>query len=312
MRALQGMITASGNGITYRMAGGPGQMPQAVVTGHVGTVAVQGRAMVSQIPYVTALGANMLVFSAYWAPTNRLAAQSSLLASIDRCYGPETGTVYQVYHDQVFSFALPVGWSVSDEGQDNIDLAGDNGRAYAGYLLTLFPTSEAGTTATSLLNTIFARLNLQVTSTISSIGGASSLAMEFLGQLKGNAMHGLVFLNYSIEGGMISGSMRLALATTDQWNSQNSGLIKVMTSIQHSMGQDEQQWQNLMQQWHQFDQTTQQFDDALNGVQEVRDPTTGQIYAAPYDTYQTEGPHGAGYYLDKGGIEQLLEPVNPQ
>ena len=106
--------------------------------------------------------------------------------------------------------------------------------------------------------------------------------------------------------------MRLAMSTADQWNSQNSGLIKVVTSIRHSMGQDQQQWQDLMQQWHQFDQTTQGFDDALNGVQEVRDPTTGQLYAAPYDTYQAEGPQGAGYYIDKGGILQLLQPVPPQ
>ena len=209
MHGLQQFITTSGNAMSSHMLSGPGQMPVASLSGRVGTVRVQGRAMVSMLHYPTALGANQLVFSAYWAPTARLASDSALLAGIGRCYGPETGTVYQVYQDQVFAFALPEGWSVNDEGQDNIDLTGDGGRAYASYLLTLLPTSEAGTTPASLLNALFARLKIQVTTTISSINGASSMAMEFLGQFGGYAVHGMVWVTSSPGGGEPGGRCAL-------------------------------------------------------------------------------------------------------
>jgi hypothetical protein len=75
------------------------------------------------------------------------------------------------------------------------------------------------------------------------------------------------------------------------------------------MAQDNQTYQHLTQQWQQFNQTTQQFDDVLNGVQEVRDPTTGVLYAAPYDSYEIDGPDGPGYYINDGGFQQRLQPV---
>jgi hypothetical protein len=99
------------------------------------------------------------------------------------------------------------------------------------------------------------------------------------------------------------------MATADQWNAVNSGLIRVMTSIQHSSQLDEEQWQHITQQWQQFDRNEQQFDDILRGVQEVRDPSTGTLYEAPYDTYNAGGPDGAGYYLDEGGTQVLLQTV---
>ena len=106
-----------------------------------------------------------------------------------------------------------------------------------------------------------------------------------------------------------SGVMRLAISTTGQWNADNGGLLKVMTSVRHSLVPDEQQRQHLQQQWQQFSESEQKFDDVINGVDEVRDPSTGTIYAAPYDTYDPAGPNGPGYYIDHGGILQKLQPV---
>jgi hypothetical protein len=319
-RVLEQYAATDHNQLSFHLTSTAGQLPQAVVTGRAGNVQVAGRATVTVLHYATALAASEVVFSAYWAPTTRLAADSTLLAGIGRCYGPEAGTIYQVVQDQVFAFALPQGWKVSDEGQDNVDIVGDGGHADASYLLTLLPTSEAGATPRSLLNAVFGRLHIQVTRFISSSntplqqnasGGMSGEEVdEFTGQFAGKAVHGLVYVTSSAGGSVTSGVLRLGLADATAWNGVNSGLIKVMTSIQHSTGQDAAQWQHLTSQWQQFSQTTQQFDDVLNGVQEVQDPTTGQVYAAPYDTYETNGPDGAGYYLQKGGFQQRLQEVS--
>src|SRR5207248_5801541 len=137
-------------------------------------------------------------FSAYWAPTARIAADDPMLASIARCYGPEAGTLYQVFQDQVFAFALPEGWQVTDEGQDNVTLAGNAGRAIVSYLLTLLPSSEAGTTPRSLLDALFARLHIQITHILWSVEGPAQPTAtgatqgqelaEFTGQYAGKAV----------------------------------------------------------------------------------------------------------------------------
>jgi hypothetical protein len=280
-RVLEQYAATDHNQLSFRLTSAAGQLPQAVVTGRAGRVQVAGRATVTVLHYATAIAASEVVFSAYWAPTARLAADSTLLAGIGRCYGPEAGTVYQVVQDQVFAFALPQGWKVSDEGQDNVDIVGDGGQADASYLLTLLPTSEAGTTPRSLLDAVLGRLHIQVTRFISSSdtplqqnasGGVSGEEVdEFTGQFAGKAVHGLVYVTSSAGGSVTSGVLRLGLANATAWNGVNSGLIKVMTSIQHSAGQDAAQWHHLTSQWQQFNQTTQQFDDVLNGVQEVQD-----------------------------------------
>jgi hypothetical protein len=317
---LEQSAAAAHNQLSFQLTSKAGQLPQAVISGRAGNLPVQGRATVSVLRYSTAIAGSELVFSAYWAPTARIAADQTTLAGIGRCYGPEAGTLYQVFQDQVFSFALPIGWKVSDEGQDNVDITGDGGQAGASYLLTLLPTSEAGTTPRSLLEAIFAHLKIQVTRFLyttdspqqtTATGGVSGEEVdEFVGRFGGKAIHGLVYVTSSAGGSVTSGVLRMGIAAADQWNAVNSGLIKVMTSIQHSLAPDEAQWQHLTQQWRQFSQTTQQFDDVLNGVQEVRDPTTGQLYAAPYDTYESAGPDGAGYYLQEGGFQQRLQEVN--
>jgi hypothetical protein len=118
--------------------------------------------------------------------------------------------------------------------------------------------------------------------------------------MDGAAVHGIVYV-LSIVGSVgTSAVIRLGMATADQWNAVNSGLILVMTSIRHSSQLDGEQWQHSTQQW-------QQFDDVPRGVQEVQDPSTGTLYEAPYDTYNPSGPDGAGYYLNEGGTRVRLQ-----
>jgi hypothetical protein len=319
IHTLQQTATQAGNALSFRLTSKVGQLPQAIVTGRVGHTAVQGRALVSVLPNRTAVSTSQIVFSAYWAPTARLAVDSALLASIGGCYGPESGTLYRVFQDQAFAAPIPTGWQVADEGQDTIDITGDSGRALASYALMMLPPSDGATTPRLLLEKVFSLAQIKIGKIISStdlpnqqesngsVEGQEYL--EFTGQFKGKAVHGLVYV-LSIAGSVgTSGVMRLGMATADQWNAVNSGLIRVMTSIQHSSQLDEEQWQHITQQWQQFDQGEQQFDDVLRGVQEVQDPSTGTLYEAPYDTYNPSGPDGAGYYLNEGGTLVRLQTV---
>jgi hypothetical protein len=181
-------------------------------------------------------------------------------------------------------------------------------------------TSDAGTTPTSFVQYIFGLDHIQIDTVLSAISlgsqqtvtgaEASGERLEFLGRYNNVAIHALVYIAISVGGSFTSGVLRVALATPARWNADNSGLIKVMTSIRHSMAQDNQQYQHLTQQWQKFSQTTQQFDDVLNGVEEVQDPSTGTLYAAPYDSYEVNGPDGPGYYINDGGFQQRLQPVS--
>ena len=50
----------------------------------------------------------------------------------------------------------------------------------------------------------------------------------------------------------------------------------------------------------------------LNNIDLVRDPTTGQVYQAPYSLYNQSGPQGAGYYKNEGaGILQKMQIIQP-
>jgi hypothetical protein len=50
-------------------------------------------------------------------------------------------------------------------------------------------------------------------------------------------------------------------------------------------------------------------DDILNGVEEVRDPRSGTLYAVAYDAYEIDDPVGPGHYINDGGFQQPLQPV---
>ena len=77
-------------------------------------------------------------------------------------------------------------------------------------------------------------------------------------------------------------------------------------SIQHDFRQDLQEIQAVNRQWQDFSGQVANFDDTLNDQQLVQDPSTGQLYEAPYSSYLSTGPQGPGYYLPDG---QELNPV---
>ena len=107
-----------------------------------------------------------------------------------------------------------------------------------------------------------------------------------------------------------------------RWNSVNGALIQIMSSIQHDFTQDLQQWHRIQQQWQTisrqwqdisrqektFNQNFQGFDDALNGVDLVHDPTTGDTFEAPYNAYSATGPDGPGYYSHAGNKLEIQTP----
>jgi hypothetical protein len=72
-----------------------------------------------------------------------------------------------------------------------------------------------------------------------------------------------------------------------------------MATIQHEFTQDLQELEQLSLEWEQFDLNVQGFDDALTGIVLVKDPATGQVYEASYDSY-TDGSDGPGYYGPNG------------
>jgi hypothetical protein len=318
-KTLQKIAAQDGNSLSFRLTSTPGQLPQAVVSGRAGHTAVQGYAEVTLLRSQSAVSRSQVVFSAYWAPAARIRADRSVLASIGHCYGPEPGTLYRVFQDQAFAAPIPAGWQIADEGQDTIDITGDSGHALASYALMMLPPSDGATSPRLLLEKVFSLAGIQIGRIVSStdlpnqqLANGSVQGQEYLeftGQFKGNAVHGLAYVLSDAGSVGTTGVMRLGMASADQWNAVNSGLIRVMTSIEHSSALDQQQWAHITQQWQQFDQSVQQFDDVLRGVQEVQDPSTGTLYEAPYDTYNPSGPDGAGYYLDEGGTQVRLQTV---
>lgn len=62
-KSLQQSAVALGNAITFHLVSRPGQLPRALVTARIGTVAEQGRAEVLVLPAQTALATRQVVFS---------------------------------------------------------------------------------------------------------------------------------------------------------------------------------------------------------------------------------------------------------
>ena len=130
--------------------------------------------------------------------------------------------------------------------------------------------------------------------------------MEFTATLSGTPVHGLIYMEVSTGDGSTAGVFRLALADSALWNSLNGALIEMAGSVQHDFSQDLQEIQNVNRQWQDFSGQVADFDDTLNNQQLVQDPSTGQLYEAPYSSYVVDGPDGPGYYLPNG---QRLNPV---
>ena len=116
------------------------------------------------------------------------------------------------------------------------------------------------------------------------------VGVEFTGHVSGVAIHGVAAVTCAVDSVSTTGTVRVALATVARWNAVNSGVLRVMNSIQHSFLSDQAEINAINQRQQQFNQNVQQFDNVLNGVQDVQDPTTGTIYEAPYDSYDPTAP----------------------
>jgi hypothetical protein len=315
MRYQQQLVAKTGASLTFQLQPSLGGLPRASVRVHSNRVNLVGEASVTVLPLRTQFSSREAVFSVYWAPPTRLAADGAMLAAIGRCYGPQPASLFQVFRDQSFTYIMPSGWRIMDEGQDNIDLRGYNNQADVSYLF--FGVPPQYNTPSLALTHIFQVEGVTVTSVLSTISAPSQQTasgavqgveyVEFLGRSAGLTIHGLVYVLTDAGPSGTFGVMRLGAATTSLWNSVNGGLIEMMGAIQHSFVQDLQEIERLNQQWQSESAQEANFDDIINGQQLVQDPSTGAYYEAPYSSYSPDGPDGAGYYLPNG---QSLNPVS--
>jgi hypothetical protein len=318
---LQKQVALSGGTLSWRIASGAA-LPSAQLTLHTGQVTMSGTASVKVLSQTTAHSSSQIAFIADWAPVAQFATERSMLAGIGACYGPQAATLFRVAKDQVFTYAIPAGWTTSNEGQDNIEIS-DGNDAYVSYTLAATAPGSGVDSAQSFLSWAFGRLGIKVTQVIGSVGSKDQLYEQFLATLSdGRPAHGLVNIVSSTGSGLPSGVIRLALASPARWNSVNGALIQIMSSIQHDFTQDLQQWRRIQQQWqtisrqwqdisqqgNTFNQNFQGFDDALNGVDLVHDPTTGATFEAPYNAYSATGPDGPGYYSNAGNRLDIQTP----
>ena len=316
--SLQKELAAQGATMTDTITSSGDQAPAASITLQAGQVSMAGQARLVVLPEATSRGTSVAALLASWAPTDSFAGESATLAAIGACYGPEPGKLYQVMKDQVFTYAIPLGWSVKSEGQDNLEID-DGNDASASYLLTLLPPGSGVDSPQSLLTYVLSHLGIHVDKQLASSQSASQqlsnggtggqLLEEFTATLSdGRTVHGSADVVSATGGTTASGVVRLALAATALWNSVNGALIHVRESIQHDFTQDLRQWEHVSQQQQAFAQQVQGFDYALNGVDLVHDPVTDATFEAPYDTYLSSGPNGPGYYDDAGNKLQIETP----
>jgi hypothetical protein len=318
LSSFQKEIAASGGTMTDTITSPTSQHPAATLSLQLGQVTMAGQASLLVLPERTAHGSSVVAVLASWAPTSRFAADRATLAAIGTCYGPQPGRLYQVIKDQVFTYAIPLGWTVPSEGQDAIEIA-DGNDASATYTLTLLPPGTGVDSVQSLQAYVFGKLGIHIDQVLSSQQVPSRTVskgitegqeyLEFTGSLKdGRAVHGVVYVLADTGSSTPSGVIRLGLATKSLWNSVNGALVHIVTSIQHSNAQDLQQWERLNRQQQAFSQQVQGFDYALNGVDLVHDAATGATFEAPYDTYSATGPDGPGYYDQAHNKLQIETP----
>lgn len=318
LSSLQKEVAAYGGTMTDTVTNPAGEHPTATLSLQSGQVSMVGQASLAILPERTAHGTSVVAVMASWAPRAQFAADRATLAAVGACYGPQPGTLYRVMKDQVFTYAIPVGWTVQSEGQDSIEIA-DGNDASATYTLTLLPPGTGVNSVQSLQVYFFKKLGIQVDHVLSSQQVPSKTVsngitegqeyVEFTGSLKdGRAVHGIVYVLADTGGSTPSGVVRLGLATKSLWNSVNGALVHIVTSIQHSNAQDLQQWEQLNLQQQAFNQQVQGFDYALTGVDLVHDVATGATFEAPYDTYSATGPDGPGYYDQAHNKLQIETP----
>ena len=302
--SLQKQIDAAGGKMTYTVMGAGSARPTASLSLQSGSVTMMGEASVVVLPEQTAHGGSVAALAASWAPASIFAGEKPTLRAIGNCYGPQPGTLYQAQSDQVFTYAIPLGWRIAGEGQDSLEIANGN-EASATYLFSLFLPGSGVDSPQGVIKYDFGNLGITVAQVIGTqlsqqvVNGTTEglLSEEFTGTISsGQAVHGEVHVVADLAGNTPSAVIRLAFSTQGLWNSTNGALAHILNSIQHSYAQDFQQWEHITQQQQAFAQQVQGFDYALTGVDLVNDPATGATFEAPYDTYNQTGPDGPGYY----------------
>jgi hypothetical protein len=121
LEKLKQHLALAGMTMTSTLSG-VSQMPTATLNLRSPQGPLTGQARVAIVPYRTAHGASIVVLIASWARASQFATESTLLAGIGTCYGAQTGTLYQVVRDQVFTYSIPTGWQARNETQDTIDM----------------------------------------------------------------------------------------------------------------------------------------------------------------------------------------------
>ncbi len=309
------VVTKEGGTLSFTMEPSTAGLPQASIHISGPKSSLTGEARVLLLPVHTQFGSEEVVFAEWWAPPSRVAADSRELTAVGDCFRPASAELFQVFRDQSFTYIMPLGWKVLDEGQDNLDLRGFGNNADVSYLFFGIPPQYD--TPPLALAHIFQVEGLTVTSVLSltrlpeeqtSSGAVQGQQYEeFVARVGTKVLHGLVYILTDSGSTGTFGVMRLGVATTTLWNSVNGGLIEMMGAVQHSFVQDLQDIQRLNQQWQAESAQEANFDDIINGQQLVQDPGDGKLYEAPYSSYDPSGPDGAGYYGPNG---QLLNPVS--
>jgi hypothetical protein len=319
LATLQQQLASVSLTMTSTMTSSGAQLPAASLSIQSGGASLAGQAHVEIRSFPTAYGASMVALIASWAPQGQFATDTSLLAGIGACYGPQQGTLYRVVKDQVFTYAIPLGWQTTSETQDSIEIDKGTDAGASFNLLPALPLDSGVNSPQTLFTWATNKLGIQVGQIIGSTSSPNQTTstgavagqgiVEFTGTFKGQQIHGFAFLfTTSSPGFNTSGLLRLAFATTAMWNSVNGALIHIVGSIQHDFTQDLKEWERLSQQWQAFGQQVQGFDYALTGVDLVNDPTTGATFEAPYATYTRSGPDGPGYYSPAGTKLQVQTP----
>ena len=310
------MNAAAGVPVSTTPATGSNGMPAINFTQTVSGTEIQGYATVEVLPLAAPGATQEAAYVAYWAPASAYPGARSELAAIAACYGPERGSLFQVFQDQVFTYAIPLGWAPFDESSNGIDLHGP-GSSDVSYVLDGPVETSQFDSPQTMIAWFTHGVGISGVADLSSVGSPQSQASnggtqsdlyeQFSGQSSGQPVRGLIFSYVVVTGSVASGYIRMLVSPTSAWNSLNPSMLQIAGSIQHNFSQDLANLQQVNRQWQDFSGQVADFDDTLNNQQLVQDPNTGKYYEAPYEAWDQTDPRGPGYYLENG---DRLNPVS--
>src|SRR5664279_540319 len=306
---------SAGTPVTIHPTAGSNGLPAVTFTQTVNGTQRHGEATVEVLPLAAPDATQEAVFISYWAPDPEFAGAAGELSSVAACFGPEPASPFRIVQDQVFTYAMPPGWTSFDETANSIDLHGP-GASDVSYLLAGPVQTSEFDSPQSMIGWFLHGVGITAVSSLSAVASPSQQAAnggtesdvyeEFTANSGRTPIHGLIFGFTVVGGGVASGYIRMAVAAVNDWNSMNGTLVQIAGSIQHNFTQDLHELQRVNRQWQDFSGQVADFDDTLNTQQLVRDPSTGTYYEAPYSSYDPTGSQGPGYYLPNG---DALDPV---